>query len=227
MTAPTRPTRPCIPRSHGDARGRRHRSRTMTTAVAPDRPATHPGRRDRVDDVDLSLPAVGRPPGRARRDDPRRGRRRHRGPSAQWQWQVHAPARDGRALTPDPGGDPGRRLHHRPVRASGWFSRAPPLPGVRPLTRSPTRLARRWPAPRCVERLAELAELVAIDLSVTANRSPSSPAAPSARGPRPGAPWRPRPLLDEPFSALEALSCERFDLELVRLWERAHTLSRT
>ena len=30
-------------------------------------------------------------------------------------------------------------------------------------------------------------------------------------------------LLDEPFSALDALSRERFDLELLRLWERAAT----
>ena len=30
-------------------------------------------------------------------------------------------------------------------------------------------------------------------------------------------------LLDEPFSALDALSRERFDLELLGLWERADT----
>jgi NitT/TauT family transport system ATP-binding protein len=30
-------------------------------------------------------------------------------------------------------------------------------------------------------------------------------------------------LLDEPFSALDALSRERFDVELLRLWERAAT----
>ncbi len=30
-------------------------------------------------------------------------------------------------------------------------------------------------------------------------------------------------LLDEPFSALDALTRERFDLEILRLWERAAT----
>jgi NitT/TauT family transport system ATP-binding protein len=119
--------------------------------------------------------------------------------------------------TPIDGPDPRIGLVFQEPRLLPWRSAADNIT-------SPLELAG-WSIDRRAERLAALTTLVGLDSTVATARSAELSGGTSQRVALARAlALEPAVLLlDEPFSALDALTRERFDLELLRLWDRAAT----